>query len=130
VLVATLVATGGVTAALVFALSRVGGDESDTRHAEHPSASIEAPAATPSWLVRLAARKARELTNSAPTRVVIEKRRLTYEVRLYGDFTWLVCDPCPQRGPLPVAIRDSISFRVDPELRRIVMASGPRSLMG
>jgi hypothetical protein len=127
-LLATLVVAGAITAALVL-LSRVGGHESATSSAKHPSVTIKAPAATPTWLVRFASRKAREVTKSAPTTGVIEKRRLAYEVELQGDFTWLACDPCPKRGPLPVIIRDSIFFRVDPELRRVVLASGPRSLM-
>jgi hypothetical protein len=129
VLLATLVVAVGITAALVLVLSRVGGHDSVTGRAKHPTVTLKAPATTPKWLVRFASRKAREVTKSAPTTGVIEKRRLAYEVRLRGDFTWLACDPCARRGPLPVAISDSIIFRVDPELRRIVLTSGPPSLM-
>jgi hypothetical protein len=110
-------------------LTRAGGHESTTNRRTQPSVTISAPATTPTWLLKLASQKARALTKSAPTTGVIERRRLAYEVRLLGDFTWLDCDPCAKRGPLPVAIRDSIVFRVDPELRRVVMASGPPSLM-
>ena len=127
-MLATLLVAGGITAALVLALSRVDGHESATGRAKHPSVTIKAPPTTPAWLVRFVSREAREVTKSAPTTGVIERRRLAYEVRLHGDFTWLACDPCAKRGPLPVAIEDSIIFRVDPELRRVVLTSGPRSL--
>lgn len=128
-LLATLIVAGGITATIVLALGRVGGHERVTARRGHPNLTINAPATTPAWLVRLASQKAREVTKSAPTTVVIERRRLTYEVRLRGDFTWLACDPCARRGPLPVAIQDSIFLRVDPESRRVVMDSGPASLM-
>jgi hypothetical protein len=128
-LLTTLVVAGGITAALVFVLGRVEGHKSATGRATHPHVTIRAQATTPTWLVRFASRKAREVTRSAPTTGVIEKRRLAYEVVLHGDFTWLACDPCAERGPLPVTIRDSIVLRVDPELRRVVMTSGPPSLM-
>jgi hypothetical protein len=127
VLAALLVA--GVAAALTLALGRVGGHESATGRSNHPSVTINAPDTTPAWLMSLASRKAREVTKSAPTTGVIEKRQLTYEVRLHGDFTWLACDPCARSGPLPVAIQDSILFRVDPARRRLVIASGPPSLL-
>jgi hypothetical protein len=109
-------------------LSRVGGHESAIGRSNHPSVSINAPDTTPAWLLSLASRKTRQVTKSAPTTGVITKRRLTYEVRLHGDFTWLARDPCARRGPLPVAIQHSIVFRVDPASRRVVMASGPASL--
>jgi hypothetical protein len=126
VVAALLVGVGA--AALTLALSRVGGHESAIGRSNHPSVSINAPDTTPAWLLSLASRKARQVTKSAPTTGVITKRRLTYEVRLHGDFTWLACDPCARRGPLPVAIQHSIVFRVDPASRRVVMASGPASL--
>jgi hypothetical protein len=127
VLAALLVA--GAAAALTIALTWGGGQESTTDRSSHPSVTINAPSSTPAWLLSLASRKAREVTRSAPTTGVIEKRQLTYEVRLHGDFTWLACDPCARSGPLPVAIQDSIVFRVDPARRRVVMASGPPSLL-
>jgi len=126
VLAALLVAGG--TGVLTVALSHIGGHESAARNPRHPSVTINAAATTPAWLLSLATQKARQVTKSAPTTGVIEKRRLTYEVRLHGNFTWLACDPCARSGPLPVAIQDSIVFRVDPASRRVVMASGPTSL--
>ena len=128
-MLATLVVAAGMTGSLVLVLSRVGGHESVAGRAKQPSIAIKAPVATPTRLVRFASRKAREITKSAPATGVIEKRRLAYEVRLHGDFTWLACDPCAGGGPLPVTISDSIVFRIDPESRRIVMASGPPSLL-
>lgn len=126
-MLAALTVVGGITAALVVVLSRVGERQSPSG-LEPPRVTIDAPATTPTWLLRLASIKAREVTNSAPTTGVIEKHRLAYEVELHGDFTWLACDPCAKRGPLPVTIRDSIFFRVDPEFRRVVLTNGPRSL--
>jgi hypothetical protein len=128
VFLAALLVAGGA-AALTLTVSRVGGHESATRPSKEPSVTINALATTPEWMLTLASRKARELTKSAPTTGRIEKRRLTYEVRLHGEFTWLACDPCPRNGPLPVAIQDSVLFRVDPASRRVVMASGPSSLL-
>lgn len=125
---AALLLVAGATAALAVALSHVGGHKSVARSSRHPSVTISGPATTPAWLLSLASRKARQVTQSAPTAAVITKQRLTYEVRLHGDFTWLACDPCARRGPLPVAIQDTIVFRVDPASRRVVMASGPASL--
>lgn len=119
----------GTAGTLTIALSHLGGRESATGRRNPPSITITAPATTPGWLRTLARRKARELTKSAPTTGVIERRRLAYEVRLHGKFTWLACDPCASKGPLPVAIEHSVVFRVDPESRRIVMASGPPSLL-
>jgi len=126
-LAALLVAGGAV--ALTFALSRGGSHERATGRSNAPSVTIKAPGKTPAWLVSLASRKAHEVTKSAPTTGVITKRRLAYEVRLDGNFTWLACDPCARSGPLPVAIQDSIVFRIDPASRRVVMASGPPSLL-
>lgn len=125
---AALLVAGGA-AALTLALSRVGSHERANGRSNAPSVTINAPRATPAWLVSLASRKAQEVTKSALTTGVITKRRLTNEVRLDGDFTWLACDPCARSGPLPVAIQDSIVFRVDPASRRVVMASGPPSLL-
>ena len=127
-MLAALLVAGGA-AALTLGLSRGGSLESATGRSNRPSVTINASTTTPGWLLSLASRKAREVTNSAPTTGVIEKRRLTYEVRLHGDFTWLACNPCARKGPLPVAIQDSIVFRVDPAHRRVVMASGPPSLL-
>jgi hypothetical protein len=125
-LAAVLVA--GAAATLTLAINRGGGHKSATEHSNHLSVTINAPPTTPAWLLDLASRKAHEVTKSGPTTGVIEKRRLAYEVRLHGDFTWLACDPCARRGPLPVAIQDFIVFRVDPASRRVVMGSGPPSL--
>jgi hypothetical protein len=125
-LAAVLVA--GAAAALTLALSNGGGRKNANKPPNRVSVSIKAPATTPAWLLTLASRKAHAVTKSATTTGVIEKRRLTYEVRLHGDFTWLACDPCARRGPLPVAIQHSIVFRVDPASRRVVMGSGPPSL--
>jgi hypothetical protein len=125
-LAAILVA--GAVAALTLALNHGDGHKSVTKHSERLSVSINAPSTTPAWLVALASRKAHQVTKSAPTTGVIEKQRLTYEVRLQGDFTWLACDPCAKRGPLPVAIQHFIVFRVDPASRRVVSGSGPPSL--
>lgn len=118
----------GAAAALMLAINRGGGHESATERTNRPSITITAPPTTPAWLLALASRKAHEVTRTAPTTGVIEKRRLTYEVRLHGDFTWLACDPCAKRGPLPVAIQHSIVFRVDSAHRDVVMGSGPPSL--
>ena len=110
---AALVVAGGAVA-LTFALSRVGSHERATGRSNAPTVTIKAPRTTPAWMVSIASRKAREVTKSAPTTGVITKRRLTYEVLLHGDFTWLACDPCARSGPLPVAIQDSIVFRGRP----------------
>ena len=112
----------------MLGLSRVGGNDSATQP-QRLSVTINAPATTPPWLLRLASRKAREITKSAPTTGVIEKRGSLYEVRLDGDFTWLACGPCTKSGPLLVQIDYSAVFRVDPASRRVVMASGPPSLL-
>jgi hypothetical protein len=128
-LLATFMVAGGIAAAFVLMLDRVSGHESATDRPTHPSVTINAPPTTPAWLLRLASQKAREVTKSAPTTGVIKRTRGAYEVRLRGDFTWLACGPCTRRGSLPVAIRHSIFFRVDPELRRVVITSGPPSLL-
>ena len=127
-LLAALLVAGGA-ATLALGLSRVGGNESATQP-KRLSVTINAPATTPPWLLRLASRKARAITKSAPTTGVIEKRGSMYEVRLDGDFTWLACGPCTKSGPLHVQIDYSAVFRVDPASRRVVMvASGPPSLL-
>jgi hypothetical protein len=127
-LLATLVVAAGTTAASVLVLDRVSGHENGTSRV-HPRVTINAPPSTPAWLLRLASLRARQVTRSAPTTGVITRTRRAYEVRLRGDFTWLACGPCTRRGPLPVAIRHEIFLRVDPELRRVVMTSGPPSLL-
>jgi hypothetical protein len=125
-LAALLVAGGAATLALV--VSRVGGNDSATQP-KRLTVTINAPATTPPWLLRLVRRKAREITRTAPTTGVIEKRGSRYEVRLDGDFTWLACGACTESGPLPVHIEYSAVFQVDPALRRVVMAKGPPSLL-
>lgn len=129
VFLAALLLTGALTGAVVFGLGRGSGHERAAVKRPRLTVTLHAPPNTPAWLLRLAARKARAVTESAPMSGVIRKRRLTYEVQLRGDFTWLACAPCPKQGPLPVAIRDSIVFDVDPEHRRLVMTSGPAFLM-
>jgi len=126
-LLAALLVAGGA-ATLALGLSRVGSQDSATQP-RRLSVTIDAPPTTPPWLLRLASRKAREITRSAPTTGVIKKRGSMYEVRLHGDFTWLACGPCTKSGPLPVHIEYSAVFLVDPARRRVVMASGPPSLL-
>jgi hypothetical protein len=99
----------GAAAALTLALSSGGGRKSATKHSNRVSVTIKAPPTTPAWLLSLASRKAHEVTKSAPTTGLIEKRRLTYEVGFTGTSRGSPAIPAPEEGHCPSRFSTSLS---------------------